>query len=158
MKKYITQLVTLWMWLVPLVAVGQDTGNTDPYQTSYNNTNISTINVTHKYAKWYDLRKEIKPSIKDGFLEDDDCKFYTNPYTNKPIQATHTVIDTIYTHKGSTIDLKLPDNFQGATSIGYYQRWCNFKTCGTFHIKKKNNSSYSYTDLLIPSGELSLFD
>ena len=41
----------------------------------------------------------------------------------KEIQATHTYIDTIYMHKGESIELSIPDRKSGNISSNGYQRW-----------------------------------
>ncbi len=104
--------------------------------------------VHHKPAKWHDLREDLHISTGARALDDfDDGKeFFTeSDYARSwglrwpegtRIQAAHTLIETIYTHKGETVELVLPDrmnNTGDVTTVGTYQRWYDFQTDGTFN-------------------------
>lgn len=149
---------------MPLMAVGQATHQPTEYvkigtyQTTKNSITTTDKSITHKSAKWYDLRTTITPSRPDDFDHEEDSKMFTHPYVNNlQIQATHIVVDTIYMHKGDSIDLVLPDyksNIFTENSINSYQRWYNFKTEGTFQINPSEQRPSSWpetrTDLLMP--------
>ena len=116
-------------------------------------------NVSHKPAKWHDLREDLHISTEARALDDfDDGKEYftESDYaqswnlrwpTGTQIQATHTLIETIYTHKGETVELVLPDrmnNTGDVTTVGTYQRWYDFQTDGVF-------DEVNSAEILLPS-------
>ena len=88
------------------------------------------LTIRHKHAKWHDLRKGL--NYEDDF--DDENKMFDTSADWRPgiahtsIQATHTYIDTIYAHRGSTVQLTLPDYLKEDISIQSYQRWDSFRT------------------------------
>jgi len=105
---------------------------------SLNNNNYGEIK--HKRAKWFDLRSTLSEAAKDMDTFSDDTEWYQ--LNGKNIQAAHTYIDTIYAHKGTTVELSLPerhtptDTEQGNISINSYQRWYSFRTDATFRTVK----------------------
>lgn len=111
----------------------------------------SNIEIKHKKAKWYDWRS--RGTFEDWF-SDDEPMFNTAGHELIPsvgeIQASHTFIDTIYVHKGSTVNLTIPDRHNnGAVSARSYQRWYSFRTDGMF--RTKNTSDDEVWDLLTPT-------
>lgn len=128
-------------------AWGQVTG--DRYNNMYKDYTIK-----HKPAKWHDLRSSlgISPAAKamDTFNDEilwDQIEF---PGMEKyQVQSAHTLIDTIYVHKGSSVRLNLPDRLNTATNMNSYQRWYSFRTDKTFEV---NNPIYegNIKDLLTP--------
>lgn len=131
-------------------------GQTNP-KDYYNDWGTSDKTIQHKgKTKWHDLRgmQGLSPSIQDNF--DNDIKVFkvTVDGSNREIQATHVLIDTIYMHKGATIKLSLPDRIANDNySIRSYQRWYNLRTDGTFEVKNSNgvNTGKEYVkDLLYP--------
>ena len=136
--------------LAPLQeAWGQVKG--DRYQSTYSSQKIET-----KAAKWHNLRGQSGNRFVDDFSEGE--KFFT--YQESPeseeltYQAAHTIVDTLYVRKGSSIVLALPDRREGfdtddaATNIGSYQRWFNFRTGGIFNTSTSGNG---VVDLLTPT-------
>ena len=112
--------------------------------------------IQHKKAKWHDLRTG--SNFVDSFS--DDIEFFLtennlpdNIEKQPQIQATHTIVDTLYAKKGTNIILALPDRQGGinvsnaSTNIGSYQRWYNFRTGNTFQV---NATSVNVVDLLTP--------
>lgn len=112
--------------------------------------NLPTI--LHKYAKWHDLRKN--KNYDDDF---DDTEWFNTEADWRPgikarnIQATHTYIDTIYAHRGSTVQLTLPDYLKEDISIQSYQRWYSFRTGRTFATQYENPKENHIVDLLTPT-------
>ncbi len=109
------------------------------------------IEIEHKKAKWYDWRNG--GTFEDWF-SDDEPMFNTAGHELIPgvggIQASHTFIDTIYVHKGSTVNLTIPDRHNnGAVSARSYQRWYSFRTDGMF--RTKNEATDAVWDLLTPT-------
>lgn len=119
----------------------------------YNNM-YKDYTIKHKPAKWHDLRSSlgISPAAKamDTFNDEilwDQIEF---PGMEKyQVQSAHTLIDTIYVHKGSSVRLNLPDRLNTATNMNSYQRWYSFRTDKTFEV---NNPIYegNIKDLLTP--------
>lgn len=123
----------------------------DKYQNTYKETSTTDIEIKHKKAKWFDWRNGISEEAKSmDTFSDDEAMFIMGSLENLEIQAAHTYIDTIYMHKGKSIDLKLPhvmdvgDNRKA--SVRSYQRWYNFRTQKTFATGNSSN----IVDLLIP--------
>ena len=111
--------------------------------------------IQHKYAKWHDQRGNAE--YDDDF---DDTKWFDTSANWRPgiastqIQATHTYIDTIYAHRGSTVQLTLPDYLNEDISIQSYQRWYSFRTGQTFATRYANeneNDEERIVDLLTPT-------
>lgn len=113
--------------------------------------------ITFKHAKWYDFRnKSTNESTGDTFSEDEDMfDLKDNPLivasNLDPIQAAHTMIDTIYMHKGTSITLTLPDFLNTSSfSIKSYQRWYSFRTGKTFETRYHESDPAKVWDLLTP--------
>lgn len=139
--------------LAPLQeAWGQVKG--DRYQSTYSSQKIET-----KAAKWHNLREQSGNRFVDDFSDGE--KFFT--YQESPeseeltYQAAHTIVDTLYVRKGSSIVLALPDRREGfdtddaATNIGSYQCWFNFRTGGIFNTSTSGNVDDRVVDLLTPT-------
>lgn len=122
-------------------------------QQDYNDTYIKN-SIQSKAAKWYDLRKELKPSKDDKFEESTRYIEMDWPGTADPktkIQATHELVDTIYMHKGSSIILQLSDRAKAGSnsySINTYQRWYNFRTGK--NLRLSTSVGKGINDLLMP--------
>ena len=139
---------------------------------SYNSSIPMAINeitfipaLRHKPAKWHEDRNG---SEEDVF--DDDIKYFLTEEEDLPegilkqsqIQATHTYIDTIYAHKGTSVELTLPDYLRNDISIQSFQFWYSFRTGGTFETQYTDKNPNRYTnrnevdyikDLLTPKAE-----
>lgn len=108
--------------------------------------------IRHKHAKWYEFRDDVDQSSKnmDSFndtlpmVSPNDNPFIENYDSN--IQSAHTYVDTIYMHRGTSIEIELPDRFTNTNSIRSYQRWYSFRTDKTF----ETNHSDNVYDLLTP--------
>lgn len=104
--------------------------------------------VQHKPAKWYDLRKTLTINNAADDFDDDESLAMHAAYDGKtPIQSAHTLIDTIYVHRGTNVTLTLPDYLGDKTNNQSYQRWYNYMNEGTF---KAENNSDGIVDYLTP--------
>ena len=113
------------------------------------------LTIRHKHAKWHDLRKGL--NYDDDFdnenqMFDTDVTWRPESVRDRKIQATHTYIDTIYAHRGSTVQLTLPDYLKEDISIQSYQRWYSFRTGRTFATQYEDESEEKrIVDLLTPT-------
>lgn len=115
--------------------------------TFYNeNASLSTIYVQHKPAKWYDIIAEQGLNPEDDFDKEEESK-WINVRNNIKLQAAHTLIDTIYMHRGTSTQLVIPDYLGGTNSNNSYQRWYNYLTDSDF----KYNYQGQEIDLLTPA-------
>lgn len=106
---------------------------------------VINVDVTHKRAKWFDMRNGMY--FVDTF--DDITKWYTLG-GNIRYQATHTYIDTIYMHRGETVELSIPDRQGTSSSVHSYQRWYSFRSDGS--LRTNNTGNNEVWDLLTPTG------
>lgn len=131
-------------------AWGQETG--DMYNSWYEDYTIK-----HKPAKWHNLREQSGNRFVDDFSNDEEFFTYYNGTQILKYQAAHTIVDTLYVRKGSSVDLALPDRREGfetdnaATNIGSYQRWFNFRTGGVFNTSTTGIDDWRVVDLLTPT-------
>lgn len=119
----------------------------------YEERDLATIQ--HKPAKWYDQRAggnyvdtfddEVATDGKKGMIHSGDGTTL--------IQAAHTLVDTIYMHRGETVTLTLPDRLDKDYSIKTYQRWYDFRTEKTFEVNNHSVEGAPY-DLLTPNNGL----
>ncbi len=140
-------LVMFCALVCAVIASAQTTPNYvtgQQYNTTYNNTTLYNqdnssqgVSVTHKYAKWYDLRTS-GTTYDDAFDDDENSKWVTLA-NGTQIQNTHTVVDTIYMYRGDKTTLKIYDVNAGVTTgtsgninNKTYQRWFNYETDGLF--------------------------
>lgn len=128
-------------------ALGQVTGN--KYNESYED-----VTITHKAAKWFDLRSGISDAAKAMDTYDDETKMFTLQDGTTEVQAAHTYLDTIYVHKGTSVSLEIPDKLKATNfSIKSYQRWHSFRTDGTY--RTNNTGENDVWDLLTPADGIS---
>ncbi len=110
--------------------------------------------VQHKDPKWFTLMVG-KNFDELGSFRHDQARFdaVMSSTTDTKLQASHTIIDTIYMHKGSSTTLTLPtQNESGTSSAQTYQRWFSYRTGRTYETNHKPcNNKYVY-DLLTPTG------
>lgn len=111
-------------------------------------SDMASISIKHKPAKWYDLRKTMSINAADNFDEDESLSMNIAYDNQTKIQAAHTLIDTIYVHAGTSVTLTLPDYLNGTTNNKTYQRWYNYLTEGTFATG--NTGSGDIVDYLTP--------
>lgn len=145
MKKKNPIIFICLSWFALLLASGNLGAQVkkDCYNNRYKDRSIK-----HKYARWFDLRNGLRPG--DTFSEDQKWFEMDGPLAGTKIQATHTYIDTIYVHKGTSVKLSLPDK-HGVVhiiSVKSYQRWYDFRTDRTFKLE---NESAIVKDLLTPA-------
>ena len=100
--------------------------------------------IRTKAAKWHDLQKEFQISAADRF---DSVEFWE--IAGGKVQGTHTSVDTLYVHAGTTLLLSLPDRHGGAYSIQTYQRWYDIRRLSTFKTVREGNN-WEHSDLLMP--------
>lgn len=129
----------LTFYVTPEVDTTPVTGNR--YSNIYRNTTIN-----HKPAKWYDIRKEYGQTPEDDFDGDEGSK-YVKSGNGTNMQATHTLVDTIYVHRGTVTRLTIPDYLGSANSNQTYQRWYNYENDGLFTYRYNNQD----IDLLTPA-------
>lgn len=132
-------------YLAPEVDTTPVTG--DKYNGNYKNTTIHP-----KPAKWYDLREELMQNPQDDFDSNKEESAYVIPnklQANYKLQATHTLVDTIYVHRGTVTRLTIPDYLGGTNSNNSYQRWYNYQTGGLFRYTYQEQE----IDLLTPATE-----
>lgn len=116
--------------------------------------------IQHKAAKWHDLRDRYSNATTGDTFSEKEKMFdlKDNPLivasNLDPIQATHTMIDTIYMHKGTSITLTLPDYLNSNFSIKSYQRWYSFRTGKTFETRYHESDPAKVWDLLTPPTDL----
>ena len=86
--------------------------------------------IQHKPAKWHTERagRDFDDTFSDGI------EWYgPEPgFVAEKLQATHTMMDTIYMHPGTSIQLQIPDYLNNETSSMTYQRWYSLRTGKTF--------------------------
>lgn len=105
--------------------------------------------IRHKDPKWFDLAETLglDHSSLGSFSTQRRFEAEMSGQTEQ-MQAAHTYIDTIYVHKGQSIQLIVPtrkdDNSQSA---GTYQRWYSYRTGKTFETEDHGDAY----DLLTPS-------
>lgn len=107
----------------------------------------SNVTIHHKAAKWFDLRSNISEAAKNMDTFNDETVWYSGPKGN--IQASHVYMDTIYVHKGSSVNLVVPDKLTNSSVVSY-QRWYSYRTDGTFRTQNTDNTKV--WDLLTPVG------
>lgn len=115
--------------------------------------------IQHKPAKWHNLREQSGNRFVDDFSDGEEFFTYRESPGSKELtyQAAHTIVDTLYVRKGSSIVLALPDRREGfdaddaATNIGSYQCWFNFRTGGIFNTSTSGNVDDRVVDLLTPT-------
>ena len=129
----------LTFYVTPEVDTTPVTGN------RYNNT-YRSITIHPKPAKWYDIRKEYGQTPEDDFDGDEESK-YVKSGNGTNMQATHTLVDTIYVHRGTVTRLTIPDYLGSANSNQTYQRWYNYENNGLFTYRYNNQD----IDLLTPA-------
>lgn len=114
----------------------------------YTFSDIDQVSIQHKAAKWFDLRSEISEAAKNMDTFNDETMWYTSPIGTN-IQASHVYMDTIYIHKGSSVNLVVPDKLNNSSVVSY-QRWYSYRTDGTF--RTQNTETTKVWDLLTPVG------
>ena len=115
--------------------------------------------IQHKPAKWHNLREQSGNRFVDDFSDGEEFFTYQKSpgSTELTYQAAHTIVDTLYVRKGSSIVLALPDRREGfdtddaATNIGSYQCWFNFRTGRIFNTSTSGNVDDRVVDLLTPT-------
>lgn len=127
-------------------ALGQVTGN------KYNKT-YEEVKITHKAAKWFDLRSGISDAAQAMDTFDDETKMFTLQDGKTEVQAAHTYLDTIYVHKGTSVSLEIPDKLGTQIRVESYQRWHSFRTDGTY--RTQNTDPNQVWDLLTPADGIS---
>lgn len=116
--------------------------------------NNNNVIITHKAAKWFDLRKNISLGAKSMDTFDDDIEMFTLS-DGMLVQAAHTYMDTIYVHKGTSVTLEIPDKLNNQPRVESYQRWYSFRTDNTF--RTKNTGGNEVWDLLTPTDNNSYY-
>lgn len=144
----------LYLYLLPFLLAFAFAGSALGQGNSAIDDTYKTYKVFHKKPKWY---KRVNVSAISQ-LDRGDI-FNANEEKNPPfllpstvpdtLQAAHELIDTIYVHKGSSVNLDLPFHHSSSnkSSISSYQRWFNYRTGKTFAVKGERG------DLLKPTNK-----
>lgn len=130
-------------------AVGQEVQEPEYVTGDKYNKTYEEVKITHKAAKWFDLRSGISDAAKAMDTFDDETKMFTLQDSTTEVQAAHTYLDTIYVHKGTSVSLEIPDKLGTQPRVESYQRWHSFRTDGTF--RTQNRGDNEVWDLLTPS-------
>ena len=113
--------------------------------------NVETVGtIQSKRAKWFDIASDLNLSSQSLGTFDADQEYFNAAMSagSNRIQAAHTYIDTIYVHKGTTVNLQIPTQSDGGSaSTPTYQRWYSYRTMGTF----ETNHEDGVFDLLVPA-------
>lgn len=133
----------LYLYLLPFLlafafagsALGQGNGKIDDTYAGQK--------VFHKKPKWYErVKVDALSEVErwDVFDADENTNppFLLSPTVPDTLQAAHELIDTIYVHKGSYVNLDLPFHHSSSPykcSISSYQRWFNYRTGKTFAVE-----------------------
>ena len=126
------------IWVLLLFPLQKSWGQSGGY------FNYEDIEIRTKAAKWHDLQKEFQISAADRF---DGVEFWE--IAGGKVQGTHTSVDTLYVHAGTTLLLSLPDKLNADYSIQTYQRWYDIRRLSTFKTFSKVYN-WNYDDLLMP--------
>ncbi|UKI45741.1 MAG: hypothetical protein L6V92_09540 [Phocaeicola vulgatus] len=126
------------IWVLLLFPLQKSWGQSGGY------FNYEDIEIRTKAAKWHDLQKEFQISAADRF---DGVEFWE--IAGGKVQGTHTSVDTLYVHAGTTLLLSLPDKLNADYSIQTYQRWYDIRRLSTFKTHSKVYN-WNYDDLLMP--------
>lgn len=119
------------------------------YEAVFYGGDATIPSVQHKPAKWYDLRETLNiNNAADDFDADESLAMHAAYDGKTPIQSAHTLIDTIYVHRGTNVTLTLPDYLGNKTNNQSYQRWYNYMNEGTFATG--NTGSSDVIDYLTP--------
>lgn len=133
----------------------QVTGN--KYLESYDGSDLNKVNTTeieiqHKPAKWFEIRKNIGMSDAAKNMDtfnDEQPMFEADMSSTEKLQASHVYVDTIYVKKGSIVKLSLPTGFSSMQiSTNSYHRWYSYRTGKTFRVNNPNEENVY--DLLTP--------
>lgn len=128
---------------------GQINVNEVSFYTVSDGDTYVKYSIKHKPAKWYDLRQSLNlNNAADDFDDDVSLAMHAAYDGTTQIQSAHTLIDTLYVHKGTSVTLTLPDYLGSNTNNKSYQRWYNYMTEGTF--KAEDNNSDGIVDYLTP--------
>lgn len=120
----------------------------------YKKDNTTDWHITHKHAKWFELRSELSPQAKALDTFDDDTQMFTDTHSGAQkleLQAAHVYVDTIYMHRGTSVTLTLPDRMsdnENEKSVQSYQRWYGYRRDGLLSIANTGDSEVR--DLLTP--------
>ncbi|MEE0528311.1 MAG: hypothetical protein UDG28_10025 [Prevotellamassilia sp.] len=132
----------------------QVTGNKylESYGSGWNKVNTTKIEIQHKPAKWFEIRKNIGMSDAAKNMDtfnDEQSMFEADMSSTEKLQASHVYVDTIYVKKGSIVELSLPTGFSSMQiSTNSYHRWYSYRTGKTFRVNNPNKENVY--DLLTP--------
>ncbi len=124
------------------------------YEVYFDNYPDGNATIQHRRAKWFDLMEDKGHNRQNLGTFDSDMPFFDAIMSSgSEIQAAHTYIDTLYVHKGSTIELTVPTKMGNAwdatSSTDTYQRWYSYRIDATFETET-HDVAY---DLLTPTGD-----
>lgn len=149
------KLICKALSLVALLCMGQTAAWAQVIQNKYIDEGGSYLDgnatIQHRRAKWFDLMEDQGHNKQSLGTFDSEMPFFDAIMSSgSEIQAAHTYIDTLYVHKGSTIELTVPTKMGNAwntsSSTNTYQRWYSYRTDATFETET-HSGAY---DLLTP--------
>lgn len=116
-------------------------------ELTFSSSSSADFTIQHKPAKWHSRRGRISEEAKamDSFSDDEEWFNLDLSSEEGQIQAAHTYIDTLYVHKGDSVNLYLPDVYRRDSesdisnfSVSSYQRWYSYRTGMTFELPNKD--------------------
>lgn len=149
------KLICKALSLVALLCMGQTAAWAQVPENKYIDERGSypdgNATIQSKRAKWFDLMEDQGHNKQNLGTFDSEMPFFDAIMSSgSEIQAAHTYIDTLYVHKGSTIELTVPTKMGNAwndnSSTDTYQRWYSYRTDATFETET-HSGAY---DLLTP--------
>ena len=126
----------------------------ESYRSGWTTVNTAKIEIKHKPAKWFEIRKNIGMSDAAKNMDtfnDEQSMFEADMSSTEKLQASHVYVDTLYIPKGTSVQLTLPtvSNQNNNLSTRTYQRWYSYRTGKTF--RTLNNGDNEVIDLLTPN-------
>ena len=145
------KLICKALSLVALLCMGQTAAWAQVTQNRYTDERGGNATIQHRRAKWFDLMEDQGHNKQSLGTFDSEMPFFDAIMSSgSEIQAAHTYIDTLYVHKGSTIELTVPTKMGNAwnssSSTNTYQRWYSYRIDATFETET-HDVAY---DLLTP--------
>lgn len=117
---------------------------------------FSLPSIQHKAAKWHGMRENLTKEQKEPDTFQDGEEMFDligNGLESRQVQATHTMVDTIYMKPGSKVTLTLPNKYgtgdASQNSMNSYVRWYSYRT-GKTYMTEQLTANPVY-DLLTPN-------
>ncbi len=127
--------------LLALAATNAAAQSASNYTTTYNGTILTDVSVQHRAPMWYNYNAYGGGGVDGGMV--------TVGSTGQ--QVAHEYEETIYMHKGQTVQLNLPcasvadDGTYSDWDYKDYYRWYNYNTDGVFSHNSTGTRSSAFT-------------